>query len=653
MSTNYQGLRVVSFESRRAAETAELIARHGGVATSAPSMREAPLDHHPEAVEFAQRLTAGDIDVVVLLTGVGTNMLARAVEPVCPRERFAAALKGVVTVARGPKPVAALRELGLRPTHLVPEPNTWEDLLALLDQKQPVGGKRVAVQEYGKSNGRLLAGLRDRGADVFRVPIYQWALPHDLGPLRAAIEAIIAGDIDVALFTSATQVDHLFQVADQDGKSAALRDALRGVCIGSIGPVASEAIAEAGLTVDYEPDSPHLANLVRETARRGRDLLTKKHVAAAQGIDTNAWRRIDMVWAKPSGVVTGVPTIGDSVFMKACRLEPVPYTPVWLMRQAGRYQAEYRKIRKGASLIELCKSPRLAAEVTLMAVERLGVDAAIIFSDILLVIESMGFQLEYAKGEGPVIHNPLHDRRDLDRVKAGDARELDFVYEAVRLTRRALRPDVALIGFCGAPFTIASYVVEGGKSSHYIATKTLMHNDPATWHAFIEKLTELLVGYLNGQIDAGADAVQVFDSWVGALSPDDYRAYVLPHMKRLFEGVARAHPATPTIHFGTGNPALLPLMKEAGGSVIGLDWRVDLADAWAMLGHDTAVMGNLDPIVLYASTSEIRRQTRAILEKAAGRPGHIFNLGHGILPDMSPEHVAELVDAVRELSARG
>jgi uroporphyrinogen decarboxylase len=375
-------------------------------------------------------------------------------------------------------------------------------------------------------------------------------------------------------------------------------------------------------------------------------LLSKKRAACKNGVNTNQWQRIDMVW-QPGD--SGEASATDSVFVKACRREPTPYTPVWIMRQAGRYQREYLKIRKKVTMLELCKTPELAAEVTLMAVDRLGVDAAIIFADILLVTEPMGLHLEFVKGEGPVIHNPVRTREDVDRLKEPDVSEFAYVFDALKITRRALRPDIGLIGFAGAPFTIASYMIEGGKSAHYVKTKTMMYSDKATWHALMERLTDVLIEYLNAQIAAGADAVQLFDSWVGSLSPDDYRHCVMPHVKRLIDGIDKS---APVINFSTGNPALLPLMKEAGGDVIGLDWRSDLAEAWSILGDDVAVMGNMDPIVLYSSPEEIRAHVQAILDKAAGRPGHIFNLGHGILPDMPPENVAELVDAVHELSAK-
>jgi len=336
----------------------------------------------------------------------------------------------------------------------------------------------------------------------------------------------------------------------------------------------------------------------------------------------------------------------DSVFMRACRREPVPYTPVWLMRQAGRYMPEYRKVRERVGFLELCKNSDLAAEVTVTAAERLGVDAAIIFADILLILEPLGLQLEFAKGDGPAIHNPVRTPSDVDRLSEfADPSSLGFVYEAIRKTRSALPSQLPLIGFCGAPFTLASYVIEGGSSRNYINTKRLMYLDKGAWHELMTRISGALVGYLNAQVAAGAQAVQLFDSWVGCLSVDDYREYVLPHTQQVIAGV---QPGVPVIHFGTGTAALLELMREAGGDVIGFDWRVRLDEAWHRVGHDVAVMGNLDPVALFAPMDHVRGEARRILEYAGGRPGHIFNLGHGILPETPVENVIALIEAVHE-----
>ena len=309
---------------------------------------------------------------------------------------------------------------------------------------------------------------------------------------------------------------------------------------------------------------------------------------------------------------------------------------------------EYREVRARMSFLELCKNPELAAEVTVTAVERLGVDAAIIFADILLILEPLGIELEFAKGEGPVIHNPVQQASDVNRLRElEDASALEFVCEAIRQTRRALKPDIPLIGFCGAPFTLASYLIEGAGSKNYIQTKRLMYDDAGAWHAMMALLSRALAKYLNAQIEAGAQAVQLFDSWVGCLSPDDYREFVLPHTRSVIREIKSG---VPVIHFGTGTAALLELMREAGGDVIGVDWRVRLDEAWRRVGHDVAIMGNLDPVTLFAKQDVIREQAKRILDQAEERAGHIFNLGHGILPETPVENVVALVEMVHEMS---
>jgi len=340
----------------------------------------------------------------------------------------------------------------------------------------------------------------------------------------------------------------------------------------------------------------------------------------------------------------------DLPFLRAARREPTSFTPIWLMRQAGRYLADYRAVRERFSFLELCKNPAAAADVTLQPIDRLGVDAAILFADILLIIEPLGVGLEFSRGEGPVIHRPVRTGADVAKLELIDVEAaVPFVFETVRLARRGLGGRVPLIGFAGAPFTLASYVVEGGSSRDYLHTKRLMYDDPEAWHRLMEILATAVARYLNGQITAGVQAVQLFDSWVGTLSPDDYRAFVLPHTRAVIQALS---PGVPVIHFGTGTATLLPDMRRAGGDVIGLDWRVELDRAWASVGHDVAVQGNLDPAVLLASPAIIRQHVKTILQRAGGRPGHIFNLGHGVLPQTPVDHVRALVDAVHELSSR-
>lgn len=311
---------------------------------------------------------------------------------------------------------------------------------------------------------------------------------------------------------------------------------------------------------------------------------------------------------------------------------------------------EYQAVRRKHSILEVCKSPELAAQVTLQPIDRFPLDAAIIFADILLPLEPMGIPFSFEEGEGPVIHKPVRDRAAIECLRVTDGDELRFVYEAIRQARQALAGRVPLIGFAGAPFTLASYAIEGGSSRNYVPTKQLMYQDPGSWHLLMDKLARMVTGYLRRQIQAGAQAIQVFDSWVGCLSPNDYAEYVLPHMQVIFEGLMRE--GVPMIHFGTGTGALLGYQRKAGGDVIGVDWRIHLDEAWAKVGHDVAVQGNLDPVVLFAPRHEIERRVEDILRRAAGRPGHIFNLGHGILPNTPVEAVAAAVDMVHTLSKR-
>ena len=343
-------------------------------------------------------------------------------------------------------------------------------------------------------------------------------------------------------------------------------------------------------------------------------------------------------------------SLHNSRFMKAVRREPVDTTPVWIMRQAGRYLPEYMAVRNKVTFMELCKTPELACEVTVTARNVLNTDAAILFADLLPILEPMGIDLEYVKGEGPVIHNPLQEAGAVDRLTALDSVEvLDYVFQAVKLIRAELPNDIPLLGFAGAPFTLASYCIEGGGSKNYVHTKKLMYNDAGAWNNLMSKLVDSVIIYLKAQINAGCQAVQVFDSWAGCLSPSDYRTFVLPHTKRLIDAVKND---APVINFLTGNPALLPLQKEAGGTVMGVDWRIDLGEAWDIFGPDFAVQGNMDPVSIYAELPVLKQRIKAVLDSAGGRPGHIFNLGHGVMPDMNPDHVKAVVEYVHELGAR-
>lgn len=638
---DFCGLHVAAFESRQAGEIGKLIEKFGGIPHVSPSIREVPIDPNPHAVDFVHRLITGQIDVVIFLTGVGFKALLEAVSKTVDRQRYLDALSDVTTVARGPKPVVAMKEFGLNPTIKVPEPNTWRELLTTIDSQLAINNQIIAIQEYGKTNPSLVAGLEARGATVMRVPVYRWELPENCAPLLENIRAIVAGKIDVVMFTSAAQIFNLMNVAEKENLLDSLRAKLERMLIVSVGPTTSETLRDLNLRVDVEPEHPKMGPMVMAAARAAAARF-KPRIESA--------RPRTPAPASPAQVTldTSAPWYSGP-FMKACRREPSPVTPVWLMRQAGRYMAEYRAVREKTTFLELCKNPALCSEVMVTAVRRLGVDAAIIFSDLLPILEPLGFNLEFAPGDGPVIHNPIREARDIDRVRELESLdELWFVVDTVRQTRADLPAHLPLIGFSGSPFTLASYAIEGGSSRNFLRTKTLMYSDPGAWHALMERLSRAVVRYLIGQIHAGAQCVQLFDSWVGCLGVDDYRTYVLPHMQSILSQMPAGFPV---INFGTGNPMLLPLMAEAGGSVIGVDWRIRLDDAWNLIGHDRAVQGNLDPATLLADVDYLRAQVRRVLQQAGGRPGHIFNLGHGILPNTHVDHAIAVVDAVHEFRA--
>ena len=340
----------------------------------------------------------------------------------------------------------------------------------------------------------------------------------------------------------------------------------------------------------------------------------------------------------------------ESRFVKACKAQPVDRTPVWFMRQAGRYMPEYRAVRKQYSLIEICKKPEVAAEVTITAAEALGVDAAIIFADLLLPLEVMGLPFHFSAGEGPVIEKPVRQKEDIARLRTDRAADLGYVSEAVRLVCKHFGTRLPVIGFCGAPFTLASYMIEGGGSRNYVHAKKMMYSSPAVWDELMRKLVAVVSEYAAQQVRAGADVIQIFDSWVGCLSVEDYRRYVLPRTTELVKALQKT--GVPIIYFGTDSATLLPSMRETGAEVIGLDWRIPLDDGWRSLGYDRGVQGNLDPVLLFAHWKELRSRAEDILRRAAGRPGHIFNLGHGILPETPVENVKALAEFVQEHSTK-
>lgn len=631
-----------------------MIERFGGKPFVSASLREVALEANPDAIDFANRLMCGEIDVVVLMTGVGTRQLLAQVERHVDKTRFLNALSDVTTIVRGPKPLAVLREWEITPTHRAPEPNTWREILGLIDGGVVVANQVVGVQEYGKPNVSLTAGLEARGASVRTVKVYGYDFPLDTKPLEENLRRLAAGELDVVMFTSAHQVVNLSRMAEQLGIGDAVRAGLERTIVASIGPTTSESLADNDIRVDIEPTHGKMGHLVQAAAEQAAGLIARRKAGGSPKVKATAKSsQKDTTVPPDNGPQSAVALQAaadktapwyDTPFMKACRREPCDVTPVWLMRQAGRYMPEYREVRAKTTFLELCKNAALCAEVMVTAVTRLGVDAAIIFSDLLPMLEPMGADLEFAHGEGPIIHNPIREARDVERFDEIRSLEtLQFVVDTVTMTRAALPGTIPVIGFAGAPFTLASYLIEGGGSKQYAHTKGFMYREPKAWHELMTKLARSVTLYLNGQIAGGAQAVQLFDSWVGCLGPDDYRRYVLPYVKQIIDGLT---PGTPLIHFGAGNPILLPHIAEAGGAVLGIDWRTRLDDAWASVGYDRGVQGNLDPLVLLSTPEIVRERTREVLAQAGDRPGHIFNLGHGIVPQTPVDNVLACVDAV-------
>lgn len=655
---NFSQSQVIVLESRQAEIMCSAVEKRGGIAISAPSVQELPLTENPEAFAFAEKLLAGQIDAVIFMTGVGTRHLMNVLGEKYPTEEIVKALQNTTNVARGPKPTVVLKEFKIPITISIPEPNTWREILETLDTSEKgitLKNATVAIQEYGVSNEILIQGLKSRGAKIIQVPVYRWALPNDTAPLRNAAKKIVAGEADFVMVTSAVQIRHLFKVAAEEGLEEKLREGFKNVVLGSIGPTATDTIHEYKLQVDFEPSRPKMGHFVSELAAQAEELLNKKRDQSV----SHSLSSSDLIGGSMDSLVkpgndikiTNDKTLRqNSAFLKACRLEKTDYTPVWLMRQAGRYMKEYRDIRAKLPFLELCKRPDVCAEVAITARDRIGADAAILFSDILLIVEPLGMKLQYGSKESPMVSHDMTNAKDIDLLpEIEPADSLSFVFDAVRTTRKHLNAKIPLIGFSGAPFTLASYVIEGGGSKTYLKTKQMMYNDPGAWHALLSKISRGITKYLLGQVEAGVDALQLFDSWVGCLSPEDYKTFVYPHSKSILDALPKD---IPVIHFGTNTSTFYDLMRDAGGDVIGVDYRIDLDKAWNIIGHDHAVQGNLDPILLFSSMDQIKAQAKKILRQAAGRPGHIFNLGHGILPETPVENVVELIRFVQEESSK-
>jgi len=634
-------IKAVCFESRYAESMASGIKQFGAEVLSVPTVQEIPLSENARLRAFGERLLSGEVEIMIFITGTGARLMIESLAEQHGLEAVIAAFNRIDVIARGRQSVSVLSEYAIAIATTVSEPSTWREIPEMFDASHVatrLEGRRVGLQEVGGENTLLVKELKRRGATVVSVPVYRLELPQDTTALDQAIDQMIARETDLVFFTNGTQIKHLCRYAAEHGKEQPLKGALRELIIASIGPSTSRAVTDYGVAIDVQASSPQMDILIKETFEQCEGLKAAKGRVGKISVEA---RSVESEADKQKRI--------DSPFMKACRLEAAPYTPVWLMRQAGRYMQDYRQLRNRYPFLELCRNKELIAEVTVTAAEKLKVDAAILFSDILLIVEPLGLGLEYVAGDGPVISGEVRCGKDVDRLREVEPEEsLSYVFDGVRYTRAALNPAMPLIGFSGAPFTLASYIIEGGGSKAFLNTKRFMYSDSGAWHALMEKISRGVTKYLLGQIAAGADVVQLFDSWVGCLGPEDYRIYVQPHTKSIIDAMPKD---VPVIHFGTGTSPFLKDIRDAGGDVIGVDFHTALDTAWETIGYDHAVQGNLDPIALFAPLDEIKSRVRLILDQAGGRPGHIFNLGHGILPKTPEDHVIKLVEMVHEMSS--
>lgn len=587
--------------------------------------------------QIANQLLTGEMDVAVLVTAAGVNFLVEQASRHVERQRFLDSLTDITTVAGSELSAEAFRAHGIEPTIIIDGPASWRDILIAMDRQVRISNCNVGLEESDSLYG-LSGGLEARGGRVIRLPVYPQSKPIQEQATIDFFEQIEAGAFQIVLFTCPANVARFCFLAKDFGRARLTNHLLDNHIVLCVGAETAELLRDRQFSVDFQTRETELPAAIKEIADHMEDISKEKAII-----------RSSLSGPASSGKDVNAPWY-DSPFMQACRGEPTDVTPIWMMRQAGRYMAEYREVRAKVSFLDLCANPQLCSEVMCTAVQRLGVDAAIIFSDLLPILVPMGMDLEFVKGDGPVIHNPLRTARDIDRVQPLESNdELQFVMDTVTQTRNDLPADMPLIGFAGAPFTLASYMIEGGASRNYALTKKLMYTDQGAWRQLMQHLAESISIYLNGQIEAGAQCLQLFDSWAGCLGFEDYKNFVHPYVKQVIASLP-AH--VPLINFATGNPALLPLLADTRAGVIGIDWRVRLDDAWQTVGYDRAVQGNLDPTVLLTDRDQIRRQAKFVLDQAAGRAGHIFNLGHGILPQTPVENAIALVDAVHEFSQR-
>ena len=616
--------KVAAFEARLGLKMKKLIEKHQAIPLVASVLKEIPLTENKKAFEVFSQISSDVFDYIILLTGVGTRTFIETLSTHIPKEKIIEILSQQKIIVRGPKP-ATVCNLNKIPIVLkAPEPNTWKEILSSIQDHFSIHSKKILIIEYGTPNEQLILALTTLGAHIHTLSVYRWSLPDDLKPAREVIEQIIQQKVDFVLFTSAIQVDHMLQIAQQMKKELPLRKGLYHSVIASIGPVTSERLAEKQIFPDIESFPNKMEDLVEIVSQKGPKILDEKQKKKLFNQTSPSFMRLTSL------------------------LKPTPIIPVWFMRQAGRYMTEYQLVRAPQNFLSFCKDADLCIEATLGAVERLGVDAAIIFSDILLVLEPMGFKLHYP--EGPAIDNPIQSPDDLKNLKPVSMdQSLPFLKKAIQGVKKNLPARIPLIGFCGAPFTMASYIIEGGSTKDFKKTKHFMQTYPKAWHELMEQLTNNLASLLLFQIKAGCEIVQVFDSWASQLSPQTYQAFALPYTQKLFSLIPSNIPA---IHFGSFGPNLLSEQIQGGGNIISLHSSIDPRMAVQIIPENKGIQGNLNPDLLFEKPSIFLKETEKILQVFGKRKGYIFNLGHGIKPHTPVNHVMRLVDFIHEWSVK-
>jgi uroporphyrinogen decarboxylase len=629
---DFKGLRIGAVITPDLVGVIELIQAHGGSCRSLVFQRKAG-QRQTRVGRVANQLLVGEIDILVFNTAAGvTGFLDQAFQLV-ERQRLLDSLTDMMVVAGSKSAANVFFERDIN-VEISVDSSSWRDVLVALDQHCALSNKTLGVEASSHIHC-LRAGLEARGAKVIDVDVFESGDDDDFPAAQEFFEGVESGDIEAVLFSSPEVVAQYCRVAQ---RTSPAWQRLNRRIVFAVGRDTRSLLDDGQIRVTRTSQGTDFAEAIEGFANCMTDINREQARSHAS------------LSGPQSGSSDAAAPWYDSPFMKACRGERTDVTPVWMMRQAGRYMEEYREVRSKVTFLELCSNPQLCSEVMCTAVNRLGVDAAIIFSDLLPILVPMGMNLEFVQGDGPVIHNPIRTPADVNRVSRLESTEpLQFVMETVRQTRNDLPADMPLIGFAGAPFTLASYMIEGGSSRNYANTKQLMRSDSSAWDELMRHLSHSLKVYLKGQVDAGAQVLQLFDSWAGCLSFEDYRTFVLPYVKDVIESLP---PEVPVINFATGNPTLLPFLADTPASVIGIDWRIRLDDAWQQVGFGRAVQGNLDPTVLLSDVDVIRHQVQAILDQAANRPGHIFNLGHGILPQTPVENAIALVELVHELSQR-